>query len=361
MTYNFYTILGLDINNNPSQQEIKNAYKKKAIENHPDKNKDNQEKAELFKEISNAYSVLSDENKKRVYDQVGDDYKEQEQGQGNGHNGFGAGFANHDEILQHLFGRRGNNPFEGFGFGGEEKMNKCKTIKKIINISLDEVYSGVNKNIKISITKYCSNCLKTCENCNGEGMVKQVRNLGPFTQIFTANCDICQGKGNMITGKKTCETCKGKGEYVKEVNAQLNLPSGINDGYTTYFMGMGEQATNNKQKPGDLLIEIKVNTHNIFTRKNNDLYYNCEISFIESLIGRDIKIPYFKEEFSLNTDIFGIVYPEKDYMIAGKGLPFENSTQKGNMFINFIINYPKIKNKEKILELQNAINEVYYN
>lgn len=360
MTYNFYTILGLDINNNPSQQEIKNAYKKKAIENHPDKNKDNNEKAELFKEISNAYAVLSDERKKSVYDQVGDDYNEQQQGYD--HSGFGnSGFANHDEILEHLFGRRGNNPFEGFGFGGESKMNKCKTIKKVINISLDEVYSGVNKNIKISVTKYCTNCIKTCENCNGEGVVKQVRNLGPFTQIFTANCDICKGKGNITKGKKTCETCKGNGEYIKDVNAHLNLPPGINDGYSTYFLGMGEQPTNTKQKPGDLLVEIKINNHSIFTRKNNDLYYKCEITFMESLLGRDIKIPYFKEEISFNTDIYGVVYPDKDYMITGKGLPIENSKQKGNMFINFIINYPKIKNKEKILELETAINEVFYN
>jgi DnaJ-class molecular chaperone len=363
MTYNFYTILGLDINNNPSQQEIKTAYKKKAIENHPDKNKDNKEKAELFKEISNAYSVLSDENKKRIYDQVGDDYKENDQGQGqHGHHGH-HGFANHEDILEHLFGRRGggNNPFEGFGFGGEEKNSKCKTIKKTINIQLDEVYSGVNKNIKISITKYCSTCLKKCENCNGEGMVKQVRNLGPFTQIINASCDICQGRGNIASGKKSCDTCKGKGEYIKEVNAHLNLPAGINDGYTTYFMGMGEQPVNTKQKAGDLLIEININPHNVFTRKNNDLYYNCEITFIDSIKGCNISIPYFKEELNINTDIFGVVYPKKDYMITGKGLPIENTNKKGNMYINFVIKYPTIKNKEKIPELESAINEVFYN
>jgi len=352
MTYKLYNILGLDRNANPSQQDIKKAYKKMAFENHPDKNKGNQEAETKFKEISNAYTTLSDENKKRVYDQVGDEGYNDD---GN-HNG-------HSDIFEQFFRRQGGNPFErhfGFGERNENENKKCSTIHKNLNINLEEVYEGISKNLKITITKNCLNCYNCCNNCNGSGTVKQINNMGVFTQIFTSQCDKCNGSGYINANKKSCSDCNGNGSYQKEINAFLNLPPGINEGYNTVFPDMGEQPKTSKQKPGDLILEIKINSHKDFTRKGNDLYYKCDISFIESVIGKDITIPYFKESLKINTNMFGVVHSSKEYLIEGKGLPIVNTTNKGNMFLSFNINYPKIKNNEGIKELENKLIDVFY-
>jgi len=366
MTHKLYTALGLNRNNNPSPNEIKKAYKKMAMENHPDKNKGNPKAEEKFKEISNAYEILSDEKKKNIYDQVGDDgYKERQE---RGHPDM-----DHSDIFERFF-RGGGHPFGrggmpggpgGFGgspFDFEDENRQCPTVTKGMNISLEDAYNGINRTITINVTKFCHDCTKMCANCNGQGVVKQVKSLGVFTQIFTGNCDKCNGVGTIPSGNNSCKECGGKCKYSKELNAHLNIPKGINNGYKTSFPGMGEQPKTSKMKAGDLVIEFRVAEHPNFTRKGNDLYYKCELSFIESMIGKDIKIPYFKEMININTNMFGVVYPGKEYLIEGKGMPILNTQRKGNMFIEFVIRYPKLKNKEnkeKLEELSALLKETY--
>lgn len=361
MTYKLYSILGLDKNNNPTENEIKKAYKKMAMEFHPDKNKDNPEAAEKFKDISAAYDVLSDENKKRIYDQRGD---EGYNNQGDDDNPF-AGGMRHQDIFEHFFrggmggmGGMGGNPF-GFDFEEMHGENTCQSIVKQMNITLEDVFNGLNKNIVLNITKYCYNCMKKCKNCNGSGTVKQMKNFGIITQIFQGRCDKCNGSGYKIDSCKTCNECHGQGKYTKDINAHLSLPKGIDNGYKTIFPDMGEQPKNPNQKPGDLILEIIINEHPNFKRNGNDLHYNCNISYIESVIGTNITIPYFKEPIELNTNIFGVVYPGKQYLIENKGMPILNTNKYGNMFIEFQIKYPKIKNKDKIEELEKLLNETF--
>lgn len=359
MTYNLYTALGLSRNNNPSQNEIKKAYKKMAMENHPDKNKGNTKAEDKFKEISNAYEILSDDKKKHVYDQVGDEGYNDRQQSGGGGQGM-----DHADIFERFF-RGGGHPFGRGGdpFGGsfsfEEENQTCSTVTKGMGISLEDAYNGINKNISITVTKFCHNCTKMCENCNGQGVVKQVKSLGVFTQIFNGNCDKCNGVGSIPLANQSCKECGGKCRYTKDVNSHLNIPKGINNGYKTSFPGMGEQPKTSKMKAGDLIIEFRILDHPHFVRKGNDLYYKCELTFIESMIGKNIKIPYFKETIDINTNIFGVVYPGKQYLIEGRGMPILNTQRKGNMFIEFTIKYPKIKNKDKLEELTVLLKEIY--
>jgi DnaJ-class molecular chaperone len=360
MSYKLYSALGLNRSNNPDQNEIKRAYKKMAMEFHPDKNKDNPKAEEKFKEISNAYAVLSDEEKKRIYDQVGDEGYAEREGMSQG------GPMNHADIFEHFF-RSHNNPFaQHFGFDFDEMRGNhnnnhrnCAPIHKQLNISLEEAFEGVNKNMTISVTKHCMNCMTTCVNCNGTGVVKQIKHMGFLTQVFQGRCDKCSGAGHSIHGKKSCTECNGNGKYSQDMNAHLSLPRGVASGLKTAFPELGEQPRAPNQRAGDLILEINVTEHPLFRRNQNDLYYKCDLTYIESILGKEISIPYFKEYIKINTNMFGIVYPSKSYMIEGKGMPIVDTNKYGNMYIEFNINYPKIKKTDKVAELEALLRETF--
>lgn len=351
MTHGLYQELGLNIRDNPSSEDIKRAYKKKAISCHPDKNKGDLNAEENFKKISNAYEVLSDDQKKRMYDHLGDE----EYGKRGGNENRSGGFPDVD-IFERFFNMSHGH---GRGFGSHhEEHEKCKTYHRQYQISLEDAFRGISKNFTITLTKYCHSCQNTCSNCHGTGVTKQIKSMGVFTQIFTGACDVCEGSGQIFKGKSSCSECNGLAKYKKEITANLSLPPGISTGYKTMFHDMGEQAKTKKQKAGDLIMEINISEHPVFLRQGNDLYYKCNISFIESIIGRDITIPYFGENIDLNINKFGIVYPGQKYKIDGKGMPVVNTSRYGNMYIEFIIHYPKIKNKEKLPELKTLLTDI---
>lgn len=338
-----YEILG--VTPNASQDEIKRAYKHKAMEYHPDKNQNNKEIGEKFKDISSAYNVLSDENERRKYDQLGDaNYN-------NGNGGGGGGmqdFGNHHEMFERFFGGQGG--FGGHGFSHHfsfnnnmqnERNNRCNDVQKQYNVTLEEVYFGINKNLKFTINKFCKKCNKKCENCQGNGTINQIRNMGFITQMFQGPCDRCNSNGYTTNINKNCSECSGKGKYEVENNANLSIPKGFENGIKTVFNNLGEQPKYNDQTPGNLIIEIILQDHKTFVRKGNDLNYNVQISLIESIIGKEIEIPYFDDVIKININQFGIINPTKNYIIQNKGLPIYNTNKKGNMIIEFKIDYPK--------------------
>jgi len=363
--HKLYTILGL--NRNASQDEIKRAYKKMAFEYHPDKNKGNPEAEAKFKDISHAYNVLSDESERHKYDQLGD--RNYNNGGNDGGGGFPGGFPGfrhpHQDIFESFFrNSSGGTPFgfeEHFGFGGRPSNDnqKCASVEKTIRLTLDEIYEGINRPMSITIKKYCMNCNKKCDKCDGRGQINQVRNMGIFTQVFQGMCDKCEGNGVINAKNNSCKDCKGNGSYTKEQNATLIIPAGIDENYRTLFPELGEQPKTQGQKAGDLHLNIKIDDHKHFVRKGNDLHYKCDISFIDSIIGKNITIPYFKESINLNTRMFGVLAHHKKYLIEGKGMPILNTKNKGNMYIEFSINYPKIKNEEKLDELKKILEEVF--
>jgi len=360
MSDNLYEILG--VNKNASQDEIKLAYKKLAVKYHPDKNKGNEEAEKKFKSISNAYNILTNDNEKHKYDTNNDQHFNPGRG---GMGGMGGGFP--EDIFEKFFNRGGGGGggggFHHFhaGMGGNSgESSKCETIIKTINISLDDVYEGINRNMNINVKKYCFSCNKNCDKCDGRGNIQQVRSLGLFQQVFSCSCNTCNGSGNIIDAKSSCKECNGTGSYMKENNASLIIPPGIDESFKTVFKELGEQPKNSKSSPGDLIFNFNILEHKHFVRKCNDLYYKCDISFIDSVIGKNITIPYFKETININTKIFGVLSHSKQYLLEGKGLPIINTKNKGNMFIEFNISYPKIKNEENIEELKKILEKTFY-
>ena len=361
--YKLYKVLGVD--KDASQDDIKAAYKVLAMKYHPDKNKDKADAEEKFKEISAAYNVLSDEDKRRVYDNSGDQ---------NYNNGSGQEVRRNPHDIFEAFFRNGGGPFGdggpfdedifSFGMGGaggNRQPKKAKSIEKTFVFNLDDIYNGINKDLNINIRKFCHKCNKKCSKCDGRGIIQQIRNLGIMQQIFQGSCEHCEGSGITIEGKHDCNQCNGKGSYNEDKKATLIIPKGIDENYKTAFPELGEQPRIPNIKPGDLIIHIKIEEHKHFIRKGNDLYYKIDISFVDSIVGKDIVIPYFKEKININTNIFGVISNGKNYLLEGKGMPILNTTNKGNMFIEFNISYPKIKNNEKIEELKTLLNEVFYN
>lgn len=352
MSYKLYDILG--INKNSSLEDIKKAYKKKAFQYHPDKNPNNPEADIKFKEISNAYSILSNEEEKRRYDHLGDE----------NYNNNGSNDRNNDDLkdmFENLFGNRHHDPFADafFGFRNRNtKSNQCNNINKVYTATLDEVYYGINKNINFKVTHFCKKCNKTCEKCNGDGIIQQMIQMGPFTQIMQQNCNICNGSGMSIKGNKNCPECKGNGVYEIENACNLCIPKGFEDGMKTIFNNLGEQPKKSSQIPGHLILEIRIQDHPSFTRKANDLYYKVNITLTEAILGKDLVIPYFDDTIKLNINQFGIINQNKQYIVKNRGLPIMNTDKKGNLFLEFNIQYPKI-DKEDISELSVILNKVF--
>jgi len=352
MSYKLYETLG--VSKNASQDEIKKAYKKLAMTYHPDKNPNNKEADAKFREISSAYSVLSDEEQKQKYDHLGDEHFNNNSGGDQEHD------VNVHDIFQHFFNRGGGDPFSDmFGFRHHgQQQNKCNNILKEFKVTLDDVYYGINKNLTLKVTHYCKSCIKTCENCNGNGMIQQMINRGFMTQIMTTPCNVCNGAGTITKGNKSCSQCSGSGTYEVDNLCNLTITKGFEDNIKTIFNNLGEQPKKANQQPGNLILEIKIQEHAYFVRKGNDLYYKVNITLTESVLGKDITINYFDDVIKININQFGIINPHKQYIIKNRGMPIMNSDKKGNMYLEFTITYPKLE-KDEIECLSTAFSKAF--
>ena len=359
MTFKLYDTLGLNRNDDPNQKEIKKAYHKKALQHHPDKNPNDKNNEILFKEISNAYTILSDENKKKTYDNLGDEnYQEGNQND-----------MNPEDIFQHFFGNN-NNPFgssftSSFNFDFRKQNRKCSNITKIINVTLEDVYNGVDSTMKINVKNYCLNCITICNECDGKGIIQTLRNLGLMQQIIQQTCEKCRGKGEIIELNKSCKKCCGEGTYINEHSASLRISAGFPNNYKTSFKGLGEQPKSKNEISGDLIIQINVSENKYFKRDNNDLYYTYNINYLDSILGKNIEIPYFNENIKLNTKNYGIILHKNEYTIKNKGLPiFNKENNYGNLIIKFEINSVKLKeniNENDINSFKEHFNKLIIN
>jgi len=351
MAKDYYQILGVD--KKASKDEIKKAFRKLAHEFHPDKKGGNEGK---FKEVNEAYSVLSDDNKRAQYDAYGNAFT----GAG------GAGGFNPNDFVDFDFSQfnRGGGGVEFdlgdifgdfFGGGGRAKTKRGRDISLDINISFDESIFGVERKVLLHKVAQCPTCsgsgakkgsaMETCGTCNGNGKIKEVRRsiIGSFSTVRT--CDVCNGSGKIP--KEKCETCHGKGVLKQNQEIQVKIPAGIEDGEVVRLSGMGEAVAGGTS--GDLYIKIHVDRHSTFVKSGNDLVMTLRIKLSDALLGAEFLIKTLDGEIKLRVPE-GIAFGEI-LRVKGKGVP-HGSGRRGDLLVKIIIDLPKKLSKDvkKIVE-----------
>lgn len=342
-TYQLYEDLGLQFG--ASSDEIKKAYRKLALSTHPDRGGD----PEKFKKISNAYQILSDEQKRGLYDQVGDE-QFQDANAGMQHHG-GMGGIDPEILFQNIFsqfdfGGGGHHPFGG----GPPPPKRRNDHVHHIKMTLAEAFHGTRKNVRISLQKSClsSCCSQTCFRCQGRGSITDMRRMGFMTQMMTRPCDGCQATGKILKPVPDCSECKGKGKYTTDVAYELHIPNAVSTGHRIVCQGYGEQPQIAGEIAGDLIIEIIIHGDTNFQRQGNDLVHTVKLSFAESIIGKNIVVPHFEKPIELFTADYGVLQPNKPYIIQGKGM-----TKDSNLILLFQIDYPtRIFTEEERTQLQ---------
>lgn len=350
----YYEILGID--KNAGLSDIKGAYRKLAMKYHPDRNPDNKEAEEMFKEASEAYEVLSDENKRSRYDQYG-------------HDGLKMGqdyrqytdFTDIFSAFGDIFGGGGGGSifdeiFGGGRRGGSQRRHRGEPgsdLKIRLPLTLEEVAHGVNKTIKINRFAVCDDCqgtgadsssgMKTCPNCNGSGEVRQVSRsmFGQFVNI--SSCPACSGSGQIID--EPCHTCHGDGRVKVEDTVKVEIPAGVESGNYLPVKGKGN-AGKRSGMTGDLIVIIEEKEHEYFRRHGNDVIYHLTVSFPDAALGAEVEIPtlFGSEKVKIEPG----TQPGTTINLKDKGIPQLNSYRQGQQIVYVNVHVPiNLSSKEK--------------
>lgn len=339
----YYEVLGVD--KSASDADIKSAYRKAAKQYHPDLHPDDKAAEEKFKEVNEAYEVLSDKTKRAQYDQFG--HAAFDQSMGGGYSS-GGGFSDMGDIFDTIFGGMGG--FSGFsGFGGTSQANrpaKGRTLRAKVEISFEEAAFGVEKELRITKETICSACegsgaepgtkKETCPKCNGSGRVRVTRNtmFGSMENIM--QCDECGGTGSII--KTPCKTCHGSGRVRKASTIKLRIPAGIDDGQIINLSGQGEPGYNGGPN-GDVQVVVNVRPHKIFTRDGYNLYQTVKIPYHTAVLGGSVNVETL--EGTVKYDIPEGTQPNTKFRLREKGVQVLNSRGKGDMIVTVTIDVPK--------------------
>lgn len=347
----YYEVLGVD--RSASADDIKKAYRKLAIKYHPDKNPGNKEAEEKFKEAAEAYSVLSDAEKKARYDQFGHAGVE-----GAGPD-FSGGFGNLNDILNDLFGGAFGGGFGGFsgfgGFGGgtrQQRVSRGRDIRVRVKLTLEEIANGVEKEISIEKSVPCTECsgkgaknssdIKTCPACNSTGEVQRVTNSFLGQTITRSTCQQCNGEGKIISNP--CRNCSGSGLVRKRETIKVRIPAGVEAGMQLTLQGQGHAAKNNGIN-GDLLVVIEEQEHPNLKREGNNLYYTKIISVPDAILGSETEIPCLDGNYRIKVEPG--TQSGKVVRLRGRGLPSVNGYGGiGDMYVKFAVWIPKKLDKE---------------
>ena len=338
MKKDFYEILG--ITKSATEAEIKKAYRKKAIEFHPDKNPGNAEAEENFKKAAEAYEVLSDPQKKAKYDQYG----HQAFDGANGGGGFGGSHMNMDDIFSQFGDIFGGGGFGGFGgnSGGQRRV-KGSNLRIKVKLTLEEVANGVEKKVKVKRKVQAPGVkYKTCSTCNGQGQVLRVTNtiLGRMQSATT--CNVCGGSGQTIESKPSNGDIHGM--IMEDETVSIKIPAGVVDGMQLKVSGKGNDAPGNGI-PGDLIVAIEELEHEFLKREGENLHYDLYISFPEAALGvsKDIEAVNGKVRIKLEEGI----QSGKILRLKGKGIPSLNSYGNGDLLVHVNVWTPKTLTKEQ--------------
>lgn len=353
MKRDFYEILG--VSKSASADEIKKAYRKVAMQFHPDRNPGDKAAEEKFKEAAEAYEVLSDQDKKQRYDQFG------HAGLGGaasgGPGGFGGGmrmediFSNFGDIFGDSFfggGQRGSSRARGTGARGSNLRVKVK-------LNYEELLKGAHKTIKVKKYVKCDSCsghgakdkssIQTCSTCGGNGQVRKVTStfLGQMQTVTT--CPSCNGDGTMIANK--CSSCKGEGRVYGDETISLDIPAGVQEGMQLSVNGKGNVGERNGY-PGDLLVVIEEEKHPELIREGLNVLYELHLSFPDAVMGLEVEVPTITGKAKIK--IPAGTQAGKILRLKGKGFPSVNSYEKGDQLINVNVWTPQhLSSEEKAM------------
>ena len=343
----YYEVLGLS--KGASDDEIKKAYRKLAKDNHPDLHPGDKACEERFKEIGEAYEVLSDPDKKARYDQYGHAAFDPNSGFGGGGFGGFGDFGDLGDILGSIFGG-------GFGFGGGGRSRtaaqKGENLRVRLAISFEDAAFGCSKEINIPRIEDCEDCggtgckpgtaPETCPDCGGAGEVR-VQQRTPFgVMASTSPCRRCGGTGKLV--KDPCPKCGGKGKVKRQRTISVNIPAGIDDGQTISLRSQGHAGVNGGPA-GDLLLTVSVKAHPLFERDGSSVLLEMPISFVQAALGAELEVPTLDGKVKLTI-------PEGTqtgsiFRLRGKGIPYLNGSSRGDQFVTVNIETPKNLNKEQ--------------
>lgn len=344
MAEDYYTILG--IAKNASAEEIKKAYRKKAMEFHPDRNKGSKEAEEKFKKVSRAYEVLSDEQKRKLYDAHGEAAFEQggPGGPGGGRGGFHG--ADPMDIFNQMFG--GGNPFSDMFGGGGAQESAGEDLRHDIKLTLEEAASGVSRKITYRKHVACAKCSGSgaepgskksrCPTCGGQGHIVRSTGLFAMRQV----CPTCQGEGEKI--EKPCKACAGEGRVVAEHSVDIKIPPGVDSGTRLRSTGNGSAGRRNAEA-GDLYVVITVLEHELFERDGDDLACSVPVKFSIATLGGSIEVPKLKGKTILK--IPAGTQGGTIFRLKGEGMPSLRGSGAGDLLVRVDIDVPKKLSEEQ--------------
>ena len=341
----YYEVLG--VQKGASADEIKKAFRQMAKKYHPDMNPGDKEAEAKFKEVNEAYEVLSDDQKRAQYDQFGHAAFDQTAGGGYGgysSGGFG-GFGGFDDILSSFFGGGGRTARRNGPEPGAD-------LRYDLTISFEEAAFGAKKEFTIQRSENCEACggsgakegtsRKTCPTCGGSGQVRTMQNtvLGSFAQVTT--CQQCHGEGTII--EEPCPSCKGRGRVNRTRSITVKIPAGIDDEQTISLNGQGEPGRRGGPQ-GDLYVVVHVKPHKLFKRKGYDLYMDYKISFATAALGGKVTLPTLDGDLEYN--VAPGTQPGETVRIAGKGVQRLRQSSRGDLYVKLIVEVPKRLNERQ--------------
>lgn len=349
----YYEVLGVP--KTADEAEIKKAYRKLAMQFHPDKNPDNKAAEEKFKEASEAYEVLSDKDKRQIYDQYGHAGIDQQLGNG----GFNWDNFSHFEDISDLFGGGGfGSIFEtlfGGGFGGrgggQQRSNRGSDLRIELSLSLKEIALGTEKTVKINAKEACDVChgsgsadgnTETCSQCRGTGQVRTVRQ-SLFGQMQTVSeCPSCRGEGKIIRNK--CSKCYGEGRMAKTKEIKVKIPGGMEEGRILPVSGQGHIGPRNGPH-GDLLVQVNEKQDDLFERHGNNVVLDFPVHFTQAVLGDEIIVPTLTGKAKMK--IPAGTQSGREFRLKGEGIQGLYSDSRGDLIVRINVHTPSRLSREE--------------
>lgn len=359
----YYEVLGVE--KGASADEIKRAYRKKAMQFHPDRNPDNPEAEAKFKEAGEAYEVLSDEDKRARYDQYGHAGVDPNFGAGGyggyGGSGFGgfSGFGDFGDIFSDIFGGGGSRA------SSANAPRRGENVGARVEITFEEAAFGVEKEVTAARIENCATCsgsgsadgaVETCDRCRGTGQVRTTQNFMGMTMQSTAACPQCNGKGKVI--KTPCSTCKGKGKVRRNKKVNVRVPAGVDDEQMVRVKGEGNVGANGGPN-GDLMVEVNIKPHKIFQREGMNVICEMPISFTQAALGAEIQVPTL--DGNVKYTIPEGTQTDTVFRLRDKGIPdVYNKSRRGDQLVRVVVETPTKLNKEQkelLRQLEESLGE----